>query len=180
MGVIFLAIDGKKIAILLADDYEDIEFWYPYYRMKEANADVTVVGCVISSDTLRGKRGYMVQVQTRTDKAEPDSFDAILIPGGWAADRLSWCISTLDFIRKAFDQNKVISAISQGVWVLSAAGILKEKNVTSAPNIRDNIKIGGANWTDAEVVVDGNLITSRSTADLPSFCREIIKALSNG
>jgi protease I len=175
-----MAIDGKKIAILLADDYEDIEFWYPYYRMQEEGVDVKVVGSVISSDTLRGKRGYMVQVQMRTDKAEPDSFDAILIPGGWAADRLSWCTLTLEFIKKAFDQNKIISAISQGVWVLSAAGILKEKNVTSAPNIRDNIKIGGANWTDTEVVVDGNLITSRATADLPSFCKEIIKALSNG
>ena len=129
-----MELEGKKIAILLADDYEDIEFWYPYYRMKEANADVTIVGCVMSSDTLRGKRGYMVQVQMRTDKAEPDSFDAILIPGGWAADRLSWCISTLDFIRKAFDQNKVISAISQGVWVLSAAGILKERTASENGN----------------------------------------------
>ena len=174
-----MELDGKKIAILLADDYEDIEFWYPYYRMKEAEAIVTVVGCVLSSDRLRGKRGYMVEVQMRTDKAVPDSFDAVLIPGGWAADRLSWCPSTLDFIRKASEQNKIIGAISQGVWVLSAAGILTEKNVTSAPNIRDNIKIGGANWNDTDVVVDGNLITSRSTADLPAFCKEIIKALTS-
>jgi len=173
-----MELDGKKIAILLADDYEDLEFWYSYYRMKEAGADVTVVGCVMSADTLRGKHGYMVQVQIRADKAEPDSFDAILVPGGWAADRLSWCIPTLDFIRKASEQNKVIGAISQGVWVLSAAGILKEKNVTSSPNIRENIKIGGTNWVDTEVVVDKNLITSRSTAELPSFCKEIIKALA--
>lgn len=173
-----MELEGKKIAILVADDYEDLELWYPYYRMKEADAEVDIIGCVMSSDKLKGRRGYMVDVQFRTDKADPSQYDAIIIPGGWAADRLSWDLPTLEFIQKAFEQNKIISAISQGVWVLSAAKILDGKNVTSAISIRENIKIGGANWSDTDVVKDGNLITARSTPDLPSFCREIIRALS--
>jgi protease I len=173
-----MELDGKRIALLVADDYEDLDFWYPYYRMKEAGAVVIVIGSVLSADNIKGKRGYMIGIQMRADKAEPDSFDAVLIPGGWASDRLSWCVATLDFIKKAYEQNKIIAAISQGVWVLSAAGILVDKNVTSAPSIRENIKIGKANWVDTEVVVDGNLITSRSTADLPAYCREIVKALA--
>ena len=174
-----MELDGKNIAILMADDYEDLEFWYPYYRMKEAGANVKVIGCAMSADKLRGRRGYMADVELRTDKATPDAFDAILVPGGWAADRLSWCVSTLDFLKKALEQNKIIAAISQGVWVLSSAGILSGKNVTSDPKIRENIKNSGAGWSDADVIVDGNIITSRSTSDLPMFCREIIKALTN-
>jgi protease I len=173
-----MELDGKKIAILVADDYEDLELWYPYYRMKEADAEVYIIGSMMSADKLKGRRGYMADVQIRTDKADPSLYDAIIIPGGWAADRLSWDIPTLDFLKKAFEQNKIISAISQGVWVLSAAKILENKNVTSAVSIRENVKIGGANWVDTDVVRDDNLITSRSTADLPSFCRELIRALS--
>lgn len=173
-----MELDSKNIALLLADDYEDLEFWYPYYRMKEAGAIVKVVGCVMSSDKLKGRKGYMADVEIRTDTATPDSFDAIIIPGGWAADRLSWCISTLEFTKNAFDQNKIIAAISQGVWVLASAEILAGKSVTSDPKIRENIKNSGAGWIDTDVVVDGNIITSRSTSDLPSFCREIIKSLS--
>lgn len=173
-----MGIAGKKVAILIADDYEDLEMWYPYYRMKEAEAEVHVIGNVLSADKLKGRRGYMADVQFRTDVLDPSQYDAIIIPGGWSSDRLSWCSVTLDFIKRAYELNKIIASISQGVWVLSTAGILKDKNVTSAISIRENIKIGGANWTDTDVVRDGNIITSRSTSDLPSFCQEIVKALS--
>jgi len=173
-----MELEGKRIAILLADDYEDLDFWYPYYRMKEAGADVKAVGCAMAADLVKGRKGYMANIDTRTDKATSDDFDAVIIPGGWAADRLSWCNTTIDFIKKAFEQKKIIAAISQGVWVLATAEILKEKNVTSDPKIRENIKNLGANWSDTDIVIDGNIITSRSTSDLPTFCREIIKALA--
>lgn len=173
-----MGLEGKKVAILLADDYEDLEMWYPYYRMKEAEAEVHVIGSVLSADRLKGRRGYMADIQFRTDISDPSQYDAIIVPGGWSSDRLSWCTVTLDFIKRAYEQNKIIASISHGVWVLFSAGILKDKNVTSAVGIRENIKIGGANWTDTDVVRDGNIITSRSTSDLPSFCREIMKALS--
>ena len=174
-----MELEGKRVAILLADDYEDLDFWYPYYRMKEAGADVKVIGCVMTADSVKGRKGYMADIDTRTDKATPDDFDAVIIPGGWSADRLSWCETTIDFIKQAFEKKKIIAAISQGVWVLSTAEILQEKNVTSDPKIRENIKISGANWSDSDIVIDENIITSRSTSDLPTFCREIIKALTD-
>lgn len=172
-----MELENKRIAILLADDYEDLEFWYLYYRMKEFGANVKAVGCIMSADKVKGRKGYMADIDMRTDTATADMFDAIIIPGGWSADRLSWCESTIELIKNAFAQGKLIASISQGVWVLASADILKEKNVTSDPKIRENIKNLGAGWTDTDIVVDGNIITSRSTSDLPVFSSEIIKAL---
>ena len=172
-----MQLNGRKVAVLAADDYEDLELWYPYYRMKEAGAEVKIVGTSQSTDVVQSKHGYPVQIDLRADEVDPDEFDAVIVPGGWAPDRLRRCEVTLNFVKTLSEQSKVIAAICHGGWVLASADVLKGKRATSFSAIKDDMMNAGANWVDEEVVVDGNLITSRTPADIPAFSREIITAL---
>ena len=172
-----MELQGRKIAILAADDYEDTELLYPYYRMREAGAEVHVVGMASSEAVVRSKHGYPVSIDLRADEANAEEFDAVIVPGGYAPDKLRRCKATLAFVSSLFRQNKVVAAICHAGWVLVSADVLKGKRVTSFSAIKDDMKNAGADWVDEEVVVDGNLITSRHPADLPVFCRAIIHAL---
>ena len=172
-----MELQGRKIAILAADDYEDTELLYPYYRMREAGADVKVVGMASSEDVVRSKHGYPVSIDLRANEANTDEFDAVIVPGGYAPDKLRRCAATLAFVRNLFLQDKVVAAICHAGWVLVSADVLEGKRATSFSAIKDDMRNAGADWVDEEVVVDGNLITSRFPADLPAFCREIINAL---
>jgi len=171
-------LQGKKIAVLAADDYEDPELWYPYYRMKEAGAEVQIVGTSTSADIVHSKHGYPARIDQRANEVIADELDAVIVPGGWAPDRLRRCQATLDLVKKLFQQNKVVAAICHGGWVLASADVVKRRKATSVSAIKDDMRNAGADWMDEEVVVDGNLVTSRVPADLPAFCREIIKAFS--
>lgn len=173
-----MELNGKNIAILAADDYEDIELLYLYYRMQEAGANVKIIGTELSASTLRGKHGYTVAVDMRSSEVKTEMLNALIIPGGWAPDRLSWCNATLNLIKKAFEEGKYIATISKGLWVLVSMGILQGKTVTSDPAIRNNIRNAGANWIDESVISDGNLITARMSSELPALCQEIIKSLT--
>lgn len=173
-----MELKDKMVVILSADDYEDVELFYIYYRMQEAGAKVQILGIEMSYSTLRGKRGYTIPVDMHPTETDLDKLDALIIPGGWAPERIAWCDLTMDLVKRAFDRGKLIAAISRGGWVLACANIVSGKNVTSDPSVRNNLRNAGGNWLDEELVVDGNLITAKSSSDLPSFCKEIIKALS--
>lgn len=172
-----MKLQGKRIAVLAEDIYEDLELWYPLLRMKEEGAEVKVVGTG-SANHYTGKHGLPVQVDLSADQARADDFDAVIIPGGYAPDRMRRYESVLKFVREAFDKGKVVASICHGPWVLISAGILRGRTATCFFAIKDDVINAGANYVDQEVVRDGNLITSRMPADLPAFCREIIRALS--
>ncbi|MGA9098163.1 MAG: type 1 glutamine amidotransferase domain-containing protein [Methanotrichaceae archaeon] len=172
-----MELDGKKIAILVADLYEDVEFWYPYYRMKEAGAEVMILGPCLGSEEVHGKHGVPAKIEKRTRDVSPDDFDAVIIPGGYAPDLLRRCPDTLRFVKTINDTGKVTAAICHAGWVLISAGIMRGKRATSFFSIKDDMINAGANWVDEDVVVDGNMITSRSPQDLPAFCRGIIRAM---
>ena len=172
-----MRLQGKRVAVLAANDYEDPELWYPYYRMKEEGAEVRLVGTSTSADVLHSKYGFPVEIDCRADEVSANDFDAVIIPGGWAPDRMRRCQVTVDLVGKAFEQGKVIGAICHAGWMLASANVLRGKKATSIPAIRDDMKNAGADWVDEEVVVDGNLVTSRLPGDLPAFCREIIRAM---
>ena len=172
-----MKLKGKSIAILAENDYQDLELWYPYYRMKEEGANVIVVGTG-SSDIYKSKHGYEVRVDKTADKVSAKDFDAVIIPGGWAPDRLRQYESVVNFVRDMFNRGKIVASICHGGSVLVSAGILKGKTTTSYKAIKDDLISAGANFVDKEVVVDKNLITSRRPDDLPAFCREIISILS--
>lgn len=167
---------AKKVAILVENLYEEVEFWYPYYRMKEVGAEVTVVGTG-SSEIYRGKHGIEVKVDTTADKVRAEDFDAVIIPGGYCPDYLRRYSQVLNFVKEMHDRGKVVAAICHAGWVLASAGIVKGRKVTCFKSIKDDVVNAGGIYLDQEVVRDGNLITSRFPNDLPAFCREIISAL---
>ncbi len=170
-------LTGKRVAVLAEDYYEDLELWYPALRLREAGAQVTVVGSG-TKQTYHSKHGYPVTVDTQADRVFHSDFDAVIIPGGYAPDRLRRHPAVLDLVRELFAQGKIVAAICHAGWVPISAGIVKGKRVTSFSAIRDDLVNAGAEWVDEEVVVDGNLITSRTPADLPAFLRAVTRALA--
>ena len=171
-----MELKGKRIAILVEDLYNEFEFWYPYYRMKEAGAEVAVVGT--GAKEYHSKIGLPAPGGTPADKVSSSNFDALIIPGGYGPDRLRRHASVLKLVRDCYAEGKIVAAICHAGWVLVSAGVLQGKTATCFPSIKDDVVNAGAKYVDQEVVRDGNLITSRTPDDLPAFCRGIISALN--
>ena len=169
-------LQNKKVIIFAENIYEDLELWYPKLRLMEEGAKVVVAGT--GEKIYRGKNGYPLEVDGNIKDFKPKDFDAVVIPGGYAPDKLRRYKDVLDFVREMHNKEKVVAAICHGPWVLVSAGILKGKKVTCVDAIKDDVINAGAQYSDKEVVVDNNIITSRKPDDLPAFCKEIIKALS--
>jgi protease I len=170
-------LSGKKIAMLAEDHYEDLELWYPLLRLKEAGAEVSVIG-MPGVDAYQSKHGYPVGVDVAVDEVSAGDFDAVIIPGGYAPDRIRRHEPILALVREIFQAGGVVAMICHAGWVPISAGIVEGKTVTSVSAIRDDLRNAGASWVDREVVQDGNLISSRGPQDLPAFCRTILAALA--
>jgi protease I len=169
-------LTGKKIAILVEHQYEDQELWYPKLRMKEAGAEVTVIGP--EEATYNSKHGYPVKAEKSIREVSVDEFDAVIIPGGYAPDHMRRVPEMVDFVRKAAESDKLVAAICHAGWMLASAEIIEGRRVTGWSSIKDDLIHAGGRYEDSEVVQDGNLVTSRMPSDLPAFCRTIIEALS--
>lgn len=174
-----MELDGKRVAILAEELYQELELWYPLLRMREAGAEVRIVGTG-SANTYSSKHGYPATADVAASEVSAADFDAVVIPGGYAPDRMRRYPAMVNLVREAFAQGKVVAAICHAGWMLASAGILEGKQATCFFAIKDDLVNAGANYVDEEVVRDGNLITSRTPDDLPAFCREIIAALQNG
>lgn len=171
-----MKLTGKKIALFVEKFYDEREFWYPYYRMQEEGAEVTVIGPDKAEYT--SKCGMSAHSDVSINSVTVDRFDALIIPGGYAPDHMRRSTAMVDFVKAMHDQDKVIATICHGGWMLASAGILGGKRATSFFAIRDDIVNAGAEWIDSEVIVDGTIITSRTPADLPALCKAIITTLS--
>jgi protease I len=172
-----MKLQGKRIAILAENLYQEMELWVPYYRFREEGAEVKVVGAG-GAKSYTSKHGYPVTVDVQADQVKAVEFDAVVVPGGYAPDMMRRHAAMVSLVRDAAQQGKIVAAICHAGWMLVSAGVLKGRKATSFFSIKDDLEAAGADWQDAEVVVDGNLITSRKPDDLPAFCRAIIAALA--
>jgi protease I len=165
-----------KVAVLIEALYQDMEVWYPYLRLKEAGHETLAAGC--GETTYVGKYGYPIKVDTQVKDLDPKSLAGVVIPGGWAPDKLRLHKPALDLVKALMERKKVVAAICHAGWVLASAGVCKGRELTSYVAIKDDLVNAGARWVDKEVVRDGNLVTSRTPADLPAFMRTTLAALA--
>jgi len=171
-----MELKEQKIVLLVETFYNELEFWYPYYRLKEAGADVFVVGSG-SAETYKSKIGLPVTVDMDAKAIAVDAYDGVVIPGGYAPDHMRRHPAMVHLVKDFYDAGKLVAAICHAGWMLASADILHGRQVTSYFSIKDDLVNAGGNWVDREVVVDGNLVTSRTPDDLPSFMRAIIAVL---
>jgi protease I len=168
----------KTILFFAGPLYEDLELWYPKIRLEEEGARTVVAGT--GEKTYQGKRGYPITVDTSVDQISAEDFDGLVIPGGYAPDIMRRSSKLLQLTREIYQAGKPVAFICHAGWVPISAGIVKGKRGTSVGAIKDDLVNAGLLWEDSPVVVDGNLISSRTPADLPQFCRALIAALQSG
>jgi protease I len=171
-----MSIAGKRIAVLVEQQYQEMEVWYPVYRLKEAGCVVTLVGPE-AGKTYASKLGYPVKSDTSASEVTANGFDGLIIPGGFAPDYIRRSEKMLQLVRDITAANKPTAAICHGPWVLCSTPALKGRKATCYKSIKDDLVNAGATYVDAEVVVDGNIITSRTPEDLPAFMVAFLKAL---
>jgi protease I len=172
------SLAGKNVAVVTDFLYEDLEVWYPIIRLREAGADVKVLGIHESGKILKSEHGYEVREDMPVRDARAEDFDAVVLPGGVAPDELRRHEAVLQFMRRADEKKKVIASICHGAQILISAGLIKGRKMTAVDSIKADLINAGANYVDEELVHDGNLISSRTPEDLPAFGEEIVSALS--
>jgi protease I len=170
-------LSDKKVAILVADGFEQVELTEPKKAMEQAGAVTHIVSP--NTDQVKGwnhtEWGDVFPVDVVLDQANPDDYDALLLPGGvMNPDRLRRNERALQFVRAFFDSDKPVAAICHGPWTLIDAAVVRGRRLTSYESIQTDLKNAGANWVDEEVVVDKGLVTSRKPDDIPAFNRKII------
>jgi protease I len=170
-------LDGVRIAVLVEDLYENLELWYPVLRLREEGAQVFIVGPK-AGETYKSKEGYPVKADKSAEEISADEIDAVIVPGGYAPDRMRRHEAMVKLVREAAQKGKIVAAICHGGWMLAEADVVRGRTVTSFFAIKTDLINAGANWVDKEVVRDGNIITSRVPSDLPAFMRTIIEALA--
>jgi protease I len=169
-------LKGKRVAVLVEKLYEDLELWYPVYRLREAGCDVKLVG-PRAGETFASKHGYPAKSDVAATDVRADDFEAIIIPGGYSPDHMRRSRAMVELVTEAARQGKVLAAICHGPWMLCSAKCLKGRKVTGFHAIRDDVENAGGIWQDAACVRDGNLVTSRTPDDLPAFMQGILDAL---
>ncbi|ARK30362.1 type 1 glutamine amidotransferase domain-containing protein [Halalkalibacter krulwichiae] len=173
-----MRLQGKKVMAILDEEFEDLELWYPIMRLREEGATVDLVG-LEAGKTYIGKYGVPATADFCYEQVRSEDYDGILVPGGWAPDKLRRYPDVLRFVNEMNVAKKPIGQICHAGWVLISAKILDGVKVTSTPGIRDDMENAGAIWVDEAVVVDGHIISSRRPPDLPPYAKAFADALAN-
>jgi protease I len=171
-------LEGKRAAVAVGPLYEEIEALYPLYRLRAAGAEVQVAGAE-AGKTLPGKRGDEIETEVATGDLSADDLDLLVIAGGYGPDKMRLDDGLLQLVRELDGQGKTIAFICHGGWVPISAGVVEGRRMTGNPSIEDDVRNAGAEWEDSEVVVDGNLVSSRKPDDLPAFMRSTIEVAAH-
>ena len=171
-----MSVSGLRVALLIEDEYQILEGWYPLLRLQAAGVDVKVIGSG-RKGSFDSKEHYPMDADLSADEAVAADFDAVVVPGGFAPDNMRLYPAMVDFVREVFESGKLAAAICHGGWMLCSAGAVKGRRATGYLPIKDDVQNAGGTWVDEAVVIDGNLITSRTPPDLPVFVEAIIDYL---
>jgi protease I len=172
-----MRLQGKTVGVFVAQEVEDLEFWVPVMRLREEGAHVIVIG--LTTETVRGKHGLEMTPDVSIEEApKADVLDGIVIPGGWAPDKLRRNQRVLQLVRDIHTQGKIIATICHGGWVPISAGIIKGCKATGSTGIRDDITNAGGIWVNEAAFRERNMVWGRVVEDIPDFCRELIAALA--
>jgi len=173
-----MRLRGKTVGILVGPGYEDLEFWVPYMRMIEEGAEVKVIATGAGEMYTSKSGGLSVESQVSAKEITADQLEALLVPGGWAPDKLRRDPDILQLVRDMNTQDKILGFICHAGWVAASAGICGGKRATGSIGIKDDMENAGATWVNEPAFREGNLVWGRVVADIPDYCRELIKALS--
>ncbi len=171
-----MRLEGKKIAVLLAEGFEDLEYWVTVMRLQEEGAEVITVGP--STDPVAGKNALKAQADTTAEGLDASELDGVVIPGGWAPDKLRRYPEITGLVKAVHEGGKTVGIICHGGLVAISAGILDGARATGSLGIKDDLENAGATWVDKAAFRDGNLVWGRVVADIPGFCRELVAALA--
>jgi protease I len=172
-----MKLQGKRVAFLLAEGFEDLEYWVTVMRLQEEGAEVVTVG--MNLDPVPGKNALEAAADATPDDVDASGFDAVVIPGGWAPDKLRRYEGILSLVRDVHEQGGIVGIICHGGLVAISAGIVDGVRATGSLGIKDDLINAGAKWVDEAAFRDGNLVWGRVVADIPDFCRELVGALSS-
>ncbi|MBA3291170.1 MAG: type 1 glutamine amidotransferase [Actinobacteria bacterium] len=170
-------IDGVRAAVFVDEGFEDLEFWVTVMRLREEGAVVTIVGAEAGAG-YRGKNALEATSDVAAASVSADDFDIVVVPGGWAPDKLRRYESVTDLVRKAHDQGKIVGLICHAGLVGISAGIVAGRRATGSLGIKDDLVNAGATWVDEAAFTDGNIVWGRVVDDIPAFCRELIEAIA--
>lgn len=173
-----MRLNGKKIAVLVAEGFEDLEYWVPVMRLQEEGAEVVSVGP--NPEPVSGKNALSAQADVTAMDVSASDLAGLVIPGGWAPDKLRRYPDITNLVKEVYDQDKVVGIICHGGLVAITAGIVEGARATGSLGIKDDLENAGATWVDKPAFRDGNLVWGRVVPDIPDFCRELVGALSEG
>ncbi|NMB54376.1 MAG: type 1 glutamine amidotransferase [Leptolinea sp.] len=173
-----MELDGMHILFLVGPGFEDLEFWVPLMRLQEAGADVIVAG-ITAGETYRGKNNLSATADIGFDDVDAGEYDGLVIPGGWAPDKIRRYESVKRFVADFYHQEKIIGMICHAGLVGISAGIVSGLDATGSEGIRDDMVNAGANWKNLPALRSRNVVFGRVVADIPDFCRELVQAFAN-
>jgi len=170
-----MRLSGKTVGVFVAPEFEDLEFWVPVMRLREEGARVVIIG--LSHETVTGKHCLTAAPDIVAGEVRPDALDAIVVPGGWAPDKLRRDADMLRLVRDLHGAGKTVAFICHAGWVAASAGILRGMRCTGSRGIKDDLENAGGTWVDAPAFREGNVVWGRVVEDIPDFCRELVAAL---
>ena len=166
-----------RAALFVEDGFEDLEFWVTYMRLRESGAEVRIVGTAADKQ-YRGKNGLVASSEVSATDVSADDFDVVVVPGGWAPDKLRRYPEVTSIVADAYEQNKIVGLICHAGLVGISAGIVRGHRATGSTGIKDDLINAGAEWVDEPAFRDGNIVWGRVVEDIPDFCRELVQAIS--
>jgi len=171
-------LEGKRVVVLVAEGFEDLEFWVTVMRLREEGADVTIAGTTTAE--VRGKNALTAAADVTVEDVSGQVFDAVVVPGGWAPDKLRRSPAVKDLVRGADERGAIVGMICHGGWVGASAGIVAGHRATGSTGIMDDLVHAGATWVDEPAFRDGNLVWGRVVEDIPAWCAVLVDAIEQG